>query len=135
MDERYVFWKCYEYTIYSLGAILIITEVSSAITGDLSSVLDMALADDNSTRVFMYQIIVISSFLTLVAMVGTGVIFCFVKIVILVWTTSRKIAKLLRTDDRQLVFALRRRMYAYLSVCPLCAVLIALVMGSSIQYF
>jgi hypothetical protein len=30
--------KCYKYTLYSLGAILIITEVSSCITGDSSTV-------------------------------------------------------------------------------------------------
>jgi hypothetical protein len=38
----------------------------------------------------------------------------FARIIELVWTSSVKIAKLLRTDDRQLVFALRRRMYYYL---------------------
>jgi hypothetical protein len=51
-----------------------------------------------------------------IVMISIGMIFCFSKIVMLVWTTSSKIAKLLRTDDRQLVFALRRWMYAYLSL-------------------
>jgi hypothetical protein len=64
-----------------------------------------------------------TSILSLSAMIAIGSIFCFVKIIKLVWTTSSKIAKLLRTDDRQLVFALRRRMYTYVSVLGFLAVL------------
>jgi hypothetical protein len=56
-------------------------------------------------------------------MIVIGTIFCFIKIVKLVWTTSSKIAKLLRTDDRQLVFALRRKMYSYISAVALFGIL------------
>jgi hypothetical protein len=82
--------------------------------------------EDLTTRVIVYQLVLVSSLLLFIVILLIGTVFCFVKIIILVWTTSSKIAKLLRTDDRQLVFALRRRMYAYLSVCAICAVLIVL---------
>jgi hypothetical protein len=122
MDERFVFWKWYKRSIYALGALGLITMVSSTITGDLSSVLDVG-GEGNSTRIIVYQIAIFSIFLLFIAMGGIGSIFCFGKIIKLVWTTSSKIAKLLRTDDRQLVFALRRRMYAYISAAAFCSLL------------
>jgi hypothetical protein len=107
MDERYVFWKYYKYSTYALGAVILISISVEAVVGNMNSV----------------KIILFSSTLIFAAMIAIGSIFCFIKIVILVWTTSSKIAKLLRTDDRQLVFALRRRMYAYISVLALLAAL------------
>jgi hypothetical protein len=122
MDERYVFWKCYKYTIYALGATIVITLNCSCFTGDLSSASDDG-SEGYSTRVVVYGILLIFGALLLIGILSIGAIFCSVKIVILVWTTSSKIAKLLRTDDRQLVFALRRRLYVYLSVVTFCGLL------------
>jgi hypothetical protein len=115
MDERHAFWKGYKYTIHALGAAIIIVLSAAAAIGDLNSVL--VLGQGHTTnRVMIFQIIAISGVLIQSAMITIGSIFCFGKIIKLVWTTSSKIAKLLRTDDRPLVFALRRRMYAYISV-------------------
>jgi hypothetical protein len=125
MDERFSFWKWYKRLMFTSGAIGLIAEVSSLITGDLTSVLDLA-ADRKSTRVFVYQIVIFPSFLLFILMGTIGTIFCFSKIVSLVWTTSGKIAKLLRTDDRQLVFVLRRKMYAYISAVAFCCLLMLL---------
>jgi hypothetical protein len=129
MDERYVFWKCYKYTIYSLGAILVITEVFSCITGDSSTVHHVG-GEDLSTRVIVYQLVMICSSLLFIGILSIGTLFCSVKIVILVWTTSSKIAKLLRTDDRQLVFALRKRIYTYMLAVALCGLLTAIELFS-----
>jgi hypothetical protein len=96
-------------------AICDISFVGVAVTGDLTAVLD-AGGHGHSTRVIVYQIVIYSSAILAIAMISIGLIFCFSKIVKLVWTTSSKISKLLRTDDRPLVFELRRRMYAYISL-------------------
>jgi hypothetical protein len=77
----------------------------------------------HSTRVIVYAILIFFGAFLFVGILSIGAIFCSVKIIKLVWTTSSKIAKLLRTDDRQLVFALRRRLYAYMFAVPFCGLL------------
>jgi hypothetical protein len=124
MDERAAFWKYYKYSIYAFGAAIVIDMSAAAAIGDLHSVLGRDKG--YSKRVGIFKIILLFSTLIQSTMIAIGSTFCFYKIIRLVWTTSSKIAKLLRTDDRQLVFALRRRMYAYISVLYLCAVLLVI---------
>jgi hypothetical protein len=113
MDERWSFWKCYKRSIYALGAAIIISISVTAVFGETN------WGRQGHTN----RIILLSSTLILLAMLAIGLIFCGIKTVILVWTTSSKIAKLLRTDDRQLVFAMRRKMYAYISVIAIGSVI------------
>jgi hypothetical protein len=119
-DERYAFWKGFKFLVYALTSLFVIAAIACAITGDWKSVFDFG---GNHQLVIVYQVTLVSSLLMTIALLSVGLIFCFVKIVTLVWTTSSKIAKLLRTDDRPLVFALRRKMYAYLTVFAIGAVL------------
>jgi hypothetical protein len=125
MDERYVFWKYYKYSIYALGAAIIISLPVGAFIPDQKSVPGRGQGHTNRVvqpfKIYIYSIVLMQ-----VAMITIGSTFCFYKIIKLVWTTSSKIAKLLRTDDRQLVFALRRRMYAYISVLSFFSVLVVI---------
>jgi hypothetical protein len=114
MDERASFWKWYKRSIYALGAAKIISLPVGAVIQDQNSVFGRGQGYTN--RVEMFKIVLLSIILIQGALIAIGSIFCSIKIIILVWATSSKLAKLLRTDDRQLVFALRRRMYAYISV-------------------
>jgi hypothetical protein len=134
MDERYAFWKSYKYSIYGMGTVSFITGISCRATGDLTAVLNVG-GSGHSSRVIVYQIVIFSSVPIFIGMVAFGIVFCFIEIIILVWyitlstnlnrrTTSSKIAKLLRTDDRPLVFALRRKMYVYVSAGAFISLLI-----------
>lgn len=59
----------------------------------------------------------------LLAMVLITAIYTFTKIVRIVFQTSSKLVKLLRTDDREKVVALRRRVFGYMSVPPVFLIL------------
>jgi hypothetical protein len=112
MDKRFAFWKWYKYIVYALQAICFSAIVCAAMTGDLTVILD---GGAESTRVLVFKLLLVICHPLLFVMLAAGTTFIFVKIVILVFTTSSKVAKLLRTDDRQLVFALRRRMYFFIA--------------------
>ena len=81
-----------------------------------------------------------SSILELLFYVSAGTLFllsscgggyCFYKIIQLVFTTSSKIAKLMRSNDRHLVIALRRRLYAYVCGSTVASMMIGF---SSVNY-
>jgi hypothetical protein len=84
MDERFAFWKWFKYSIYGMGTVSFIAGISCRVTGDQTAVLDVG-GTGHSSRVIVYQIVIFTSVPIFIGMLAVGIVFCFGKIIILVW--------------------------------------------------
>lgn len=94
-------------------------------SGDPQVMLQHNLKSPNTLTTILRNVFYTSAFL-FISLTLVGVFFCFVKIVLKVWSTSIKISKLLRSEERQQVFIFRQKIYVYLAVIALSTSLVIL---------
>jgi hypothetical protein len=119
---QHIFWIWYKYIASSLLIIAFICLAVGSISGNYQLMFDHNTKSPN-TLVSILRFAFYSSVLVWISLALFGILFCFSKIILKVWSSSIKITKLLRSEDRQLVFIFRRKVYAYLIIIALSATL------------
>jgi hypothetical protein len=110
---RHEFWKWYKVATVFLLSISIVCFGIGVGTGNYKSIVDIRIESPSKLITILRYVLYASTIICLLIYL-VGSLYCFASIIKKVWSTSTKIAKLLRTEERNQAFALRRRMYGYL---------------------
>lgn len=117
-QKLYKFWDATIKIIYAGGSMVIVWYLIITLTDNYDAIVNFGISRAPTWVAVTTVLWMILTF-AFVIMVGVSAVFTFFKIVKIIFQTSAKLVKLLRTDDRYKVHALRRKVYFYVWVLPL----------------
>jgi hypothetical protein len=123
--SEYIFWERYKIAVIVATVSYLAVNGAMAATGSFGSVIDI-LSESPSPLITGLKISFMATVGILILLVMGCSTYCFYQMLLIILSTSSKLAKMKRSEDKNKVLALHRRLYSLIVLAAGLSILMAL---------